>query len=79
MKPKIGDIVYIETAGYSDSSWRDVTGGKARIAEVKETGSGYSVVFEKFPTTSYNWYFLEGMQEHLKKEFGEQWASPGLR
>jgi len=75
--PKVGDIIYVESAGYSDSPWRDTVGGKARIVKVEKRESTYWITVEQFPERSYNWDFLEGMQDYLKKEAGDQWASHG--
>ncbi len=75
--PKIGDIIYIDSAGYVDSSFRDVTGGKVRIQSVEKKGDRYWVVVEEFPTSSYSWEHLSEMQEYLKGTFGDTWAHKG--
>ena len=76
--PKVGDIIYIESAYYIDSPFRDVTGGKAKIqsVEVKE-GGGIWIKLEGFPTTTYGWSGLETLQPYLKEQFGDAWAHRG--
>ena len=74
MTPKIGDVVYINTSIYIDSSWRDINGGKVTISKVVDYGEKVWITLKEFPEKSYCWNYLEDMQDYLKEEFGEQWA-----
>ena len=74
MKPKIGDIIYLDTDLYVSSGWNDRRGGKARISCVTKENGKIWVQVEEFPESSYLWDYLEGMQERFKEEFGNQWA-----
>ncbi|OGJ67520.1 hypothetical protein A2947_02360 [Candidatus Peribacteria bacterium RIFCSPLOWO2_01_FULL_54_110] len=79
--PKVGAIVYVESACYIDSPWRDMYGGKARISDVDLQGERIWIKLKGFPTTSYAWDGLEEMQEFSKKRYGDKWAGrkPDIR
>jgi len=72
--PKPGDIIYINSASYIDSPFRDIIGGKAKVQSATERDEKCWVVVEGFPTTSFNWESLQELQEYLKGEFGDTWA-----
>lgn len=75
--PKVGDVIYIDSDYYIDSSFRNVTGGKVRIKTVKTDDDSCWVTLEGFEVSSYNWKFLSVAQENLKGEFGDSWAHRG--
>jgi len=70
-KPKIGDIIYLETENEMGDL---ILGGKAKISDIEYHPSGQ--VFVKvagFPELTYGWQHLKPKQEELKNKFGEQW------
>lgn len=72
--PQKGDIIYIDSALYIDSPFRDRIGGKAKIQSVKNDEGKLCVVVEEYPTTSFYWESLLSMQDYLKDTFGDTWA-----
>jgi len=71
LKPKIGDIIYLETENEMGDL---ILGGKAKISDIEYHPSKQVFIkVEGFPELTYGWQFLEPKQEELKKKFGEQW------
>lgn len=79
--PKIGDDIYVPTAGSMSHGTDDRVGGLAKVKMVKPGISAgetvHYVTTEEFPQVSYNWEGnLAGQQEKLKKQFGNNRAYP---
>ena len=67
----VGDTLYIQTALYIDSPWRDVIGGRAVIREIDYKKK--MINFRGFENT---WYSLNSFdnQEELSERYGDQIA-----
>ena len=78
--PRVGDRIFVPTAGYIGHGVDDVQGGKATVSLVKDgTSGGRTVPFvsvKELPGRSYNWEVLGAKQEELKGQFGEGQARP---
>lgn len=73
--PKVGDIIYIDSALYIGHGEDDMIGGKARVESVTIHENGMcSITLEGWKNESYGWNSLSSMQEQLKQEFGDSWA-----
>lgn len=76
--PKVGDMIYVESAFYIDHGEDDRVGGLAKVVKIQDGISAGKkepfVVVEAFPYNSFNWCHLAPKQEELKKRFGRKKA-----
>ena len=76
--PKVGDVIYIQTAMSFSHGWDDIVGGKAIITEVKLVMSGGKeklfITCGKVSGRSYNYSYLIEQQDELKAKFGDKEA-----
>jgi hypothetical protein len=75
--PRVGDVIYVDSALFIGHGRDDFCGGKAHISNVKEsTIAGksvkyYTVAISERPGTWYSWHGLAENQEKLKERFGD--------
>lgn len=70
--PRIGDKVYIPTAGHLSRGVDDRLGGKATVSNVQLILGSNFIYFHEFPGVSMRWEDnLAEKQEALAKEFGD--------
>lgn len=78
--PKVGDLIYVPTAGYVSHAKDDFQGGLCEVSAVKPGISGGETVpfisIKERPGTQYNWKFLEENQERMEVEFGTARGHP---
>ena len=74
IKHKVGDDIYVQSAMYIDSGWRDFIGGKCKIVSIKadKDGNYIWVVVKENVNTQYNYENLLRQQEKLAKECGNR-------
>jgi len=72
--PKVGDVIYIDSALHLSHGVDDMVGGKARILTVDAHGENWSITVEGWSDTSYSWNLLAEIQESLQAKFGDTWA-----
>jgi hypothetical protein len=70
LKPKIGDIIYLETENEMGDL---ILGGKAKISHIENGSRQVFIKVEGFPELTYGWHHLQPKQRELEKKFGEQW------
>lgn len=68
---KVGDVLYIPSALYIDSPWRDICGGKAIIRQIDREKK--MINFHGFENTWYSVGYIEN-QEEMAEKYGDRIA-----